>query len=83
MLITFTLLLIQRTDGYKITHDPTYTAYIAGTTTSPTARLPSIFGLIIIGAIVAVVVIGAVLVLRRRGLKTQSMQPTTTTPTTT
>lgn len=69
--------------GYKITHDPTYTAYIAGTT-APTARLPNLFGLIIIGAIVAVAVIGAVLVLRRRGLKTQSMQPTTpTTPTTT
>jgi len=67
--------------GYKITHDPTYTAYIAGTTTASTSRLPNIFGLIIIGAIVAVVVIGVVLVLRRRGLKTQSMQPTTPTTT--
>jgi hypothetical protein len=66
--------------GFKITHDPTYTAYIAATT-SPTAGLPNLFGLIIVGAIVAVAVIGAVLVLRRRGLKTQSMQPTTpTTP---
>jgi len=68
--------------GYKITHDPTYTAYIAGTT-MPTARLPNIFGLIIVGAIVAVALIGAVFVLRRRGLKTQSMQPTTPTTSTT
>jgi len=81
----FYIISYPKYSGYKITHDPTYTAYIAATT-SPTARLPQLFGLIVIGAIVAVAVIGAVLVLRRRSLKTQSIQPatpTTSTPTTT
>jgi len=77
----FYLISYPKYSGFKIVHDPTYTAYIAGV--SPTARLPNLFGLMIIGAIIVVAVIGAVFVFRRRGLKTQSMQPTTPTTTTT
>jgi len=77
----FYLISYPKYSGFKIQHDPTYTAYTE--ITSPTTETPKLFGLIVIGAIVAVVVIGAVLVLKRRGSKTQSLQPTTPTTTTT
>lgn len=78
----FYVISYPKYSGFKITHDPTYTAYIA-TTTSPTSRLPQLFGIMIIGTIAAVAVIGAVLFLKKRGLKTQSIQPTTPTTTAT
>lgn len=62
--------------GFKVQHDPTYTSYIA--TTSPTTEPPRLFGFIVIGAIAAVAAIGAVFVLKRRGSRIQSLQPTTT-----
>jgi len=73
----FYLISYQKYSGFKVVHDPTYTAYIATATTG----LPNLFGLIIIGGIIAVVVIGAVFVLKRRGSKTQTVQPTTPTTT--
>jgi len=69
----FYLISYPEYSGFKIKHDPTYTAYIA--TTAPATELTKPFGLIVIGGIIAVVVIGAALVLRRRGSKTQSIQP--------
>jgi len=77
----FYIISYPKYSGFKIQHDPTYIAYIA--TASPTAGLPNLFGLIVIGAIIAVVVVGAVFVLRRRGSKTQSVQSSTPTITTT
>jgi hypothetical protein len=74
----FYLISYPKYSGYKVVHDPTYTAYIAETT-SPATVPPNLLGLIIIGAIVIIAVIGAVFVLRRRGSKTQSIQPTTST----
>jgi len=74
----FYLISYPKYSGFKVEHDPTYTAYIA----SPTTGLPNLFGLIVIGGIVAVVVIGAVVVLRRRRSQTQSIQPSTPTDTT-
>jgi hypothetical protein len=80
----FYLISYPKYSGFKVVHDPTYTAYIA--TTSIATEPPKLFGLILIGGIIAAVVIGAVIVLRRRGSKTQPVQPvqpsTPTTPTT-
>jgi len=67
----FYLISYPTYSGFKIRHDPTYTAYIASPTTGP----PNLYGLLLIGGIIAVVVIGAVFVLRRRGSKTKSVQP--------
>jgi len=75
----FYLISYPNYSGFKVTHDPTYTAYIAGT--SATTGLPNLFGIILIGAIVAVAVIGAVLVLKRRGSKTPPIPPSTTATT--
>jgi len=77
----FYLISYPKYSGFKIKHDPTYTAYIAAT--SPTTGLPNPFGLLLIGGIIAVVVIGTVFVLRKRGSKTQSIQPSEPTITTT
>jgi hypothetical protein len=54
--------------GFKIIHDPTYTAYIA---TSTAGTTPNLGRLIIIGAIMAMVIIAVVLVFKRRSSKTQ------------
>jgi hypothetical protein len=77
----FYLISYPNYSGFKVEHDPTYTAYIA--TTSPTTGLPKLFGFIVIGGIITAVVIGTVFVLRRRGSKTQFVQPPTPTITTT
>ncbi len=61
--------------GFKVKHDPTYTAYIAGTTgTTPVSNW---FGLILLGGIIAIIAIGVILVLKRRGPKTQALPPPT------
>jgi hypothetical protein len=74
--------------GFKVEHDPTYTAY-ASLEAVPTTEAPKVFGLLLIGGIVAVVIIGAVFVIRRRKPKIQVLEtsaplapptpPTTTT----
>jgi len=71
----FYLISYPKYGGFKIVHDPTYTAYI--TTTSPTIELPRLFGFILIGGIIAAAVIGAMYFTRRRGQKIQSVQPPT------
>jgi hypothetical protein len=52
--------------GYRIEHDPQYTAYFAPTTTN---LVPNLGGLIVIAAIVSTVIIIAVIILRKRGPK--------------
>ncbi len=69
----FYLISYPKYSGFKIQHDPTYTAYIASTAT--TTIPPNLFGLLLIGGIIAVVVVGAVIVLKRRGAKTQIAEP--------
>src|SRR3990170_1637402 len=74
--------------GFKVEHDPTYTAY-ASLEAVPATEAPKVFGLLLIGGIVAVVIIGAVFVIRRRKPKIQVLEtsaplapptpPTTTT----
>jgi hypothetical protein len=52
--------------GYRIAHDPVYTAYMAvSASTAPAAP----YGLIAIGCITAVTAIGGVFIVRRRGSK--------------
>jgi hypothetical protein len=78
----FYLISYPTYSGFKVEHDPTYTAYIATPETSETITQPNLaglFGLIII-AVIVVAVIGTVLVLRRRGTKTQATPPSTLTP---
>jgi hypothetical protein len=78
----FYLISYPEYSGFKVEHDPTYTAYIATPPTSGTTAPPNLaglFGLIII-AVIVVAVIGTVLVLRRRGTKTQATPPATLTP---
>ena len=58
--------------GFKVTHDPTYIAYIAPATTGVTP--PNLFGIMLIGIIIVVIVAAAALLLRRRGPKTQAVQ---------
>src|SRR3990170_7322108 len=76
----FYLISYPTYSGFKVEHDPTYTAYIATPTTSPTGTtgqpsLSGIYGIIII-AVIVVAVVGTVLILRKRGAKTAStVQP--------
>jgi len=74
----FYIISYPKYSGFKIEHDPTYTAYFASAT--PTTGLPNLFGLLLIGGIIAVVIIGAVYVVRRRGSKTQPVQPQPPSP---
>lgn len=76
----FYLISYPKYSGFKVEHDPTYTAYIA--TTGPTAGLPGLFGLLLIVGIVAVVVIAAVFLIRRRGTRNRAVQPSAPTVTT-
>jgi len=78
----FYLISYPEYSGFKVEHDPTYTAYIATPPTSGTTAPPNLaglFGLIII-AVIVVAVIGTVLVLRRRGTKTRATPPETLKP---
>jgi len=76
----FYLISYQTYSGFRVKHDPTYTAYIAGTI--GTAPASGWFGLVLIGGIIAIIAIAVVLVVKRRGTKTQALQPPTP-PTTT
>jgi len=69
----FYLISYPEYSGFKVKHDPTYTAYIAGTigTTPP----QSLLGLVLVGGIIAVIAIGVVLIVKRRGAKTQTLPP--------
>jgi hypothetical protein len=55
--------------GFKVQHDPTYTAYVSFSS-APATKAPSVFGLILIGGVAAAVIIGAVAVFKRRKPKT-------------
>jgi len=57
--------------GFRVEHDPTYTAYVLFT---PTAGLPNLIWLLLIGGVIAVVFIGAVFALRKRGIRSQPIQ---------
>jgi len=76
----FYLISYPTYSGFRVKHDPTYTAYIAGTI--GTAPASGWFGLVLIGGIIAIIAIAVVLVVKRRGTKTQALQPPTP-PTTT
>ncbi len=61
--------------GFKVKHDPTYTAYVD---TSGTALVPgNWFGLLVIIGIIAIIAVAVVVVARRRGAKTQSLRTPT------
>jgi len=78
----FYLISYPKYSGFKVEHDPTYTAYIATPPTTETTTPPNLaglFGLIII-AVIVVAIIGTMLILRRRGTKTQTTPPTTLAP---
>jgi hypothetical protein len=75
----FYLISYPEYSGFKVKHDPTYTAYIASTT--GTLPAPNLFGLVLIVGIIAVIAIAVILVVKRRGAKTQVNQPTTPTTT--
>jgi hypothetical protein len=77
----FYLISYPKYSGFKVQHDPTYTAYFA--TSSPATAMPNLFGIIVIGAIVAVAIIAVVVVLTKRASQMQAMQPATPTTTTT
>lgn len=66
----FYIISYPKYSGFKIEHDPTYTSYVA--TTEPANEPPNIFGIMLIGGIVAVAVVGAVFVLKKRGSKTRN-----------
>jgi len=71
----FYLISYPTYSGFKVKHDPTYTAYIATATgTAPTSNW---FGLILIGGIIAIIAMAVVLVVKRRGAKNQALQPPT------
>jgi len=70
----FYLISYPTYSGFKVKHDPTYTAYIASTATTPLG--PGIFGLILIGGIIAVGVIAVIIVLKRRAERTPTIQQT-------
>jgi len=76
----FYLISYPEYSGFKVKHDPTYTAYIASTT--GTLPAPNLFGLVLIVGIIAVIAIAVILVVKWRGAKTQANQPTTPTTTT-
>jgi len=59
--------------GFKVKHDPTYTAYIASTATTPPLGT-GILGLILIGGIIAVAIIAVAIVFKRRSAKTPTVQ---------
>ena len=69
----FYLISYPEYSGFRVKHDPTYTAYIAGTT--GTAPQSGWFGLLLIAGIVAVIAVAVILVVKRRGAKTQAGQP--------
>jgi hypothetical protein len=71
----FYMISYPKYSGFKVEHDPTYTAYASLEPLS--AEAPKTFGLILIGGIVAAVIIGAVLVTRRRKPKTQALETST------
>jgi hypothetical protein len=82
----FYIISYPKYSGFKVEHDPTYTAYVS-LEALPATEAPKTFGLILIGGIAAVVIIGAVFVIKRRKPKTQALEtsapPTPPTPPTT
>lgn len=69
----FYIISYPKYSGFRVVHDPTYTAYIA--TTGPTTGPAGLFGLLLIGGIVAIVIIGTVLIVRRLGSRSRAVKP--------
>jgi len=60
--------------GFKVKHDPTYTAYIAETT-GAVPWAPNWAGLVLLCGIIAIMAVAVALVVRRRGAKAQALPP--------
>jgi hypothetical protein len=67
------LISYPKYSGFRVVHDPTYTAYIA--TTGPATAPTGLFGLLLIGGIIAIVIVGTVLLVKRRGSRSRVGQP--------
>jgi hypothetical protein len=65
----FYIISYPKYSGFKVEHDPTYTAYVSFSSV-PATEASKIFGLILIGGIVALVIIGVVFVIKRSKPKT-------------
>ena len=59
--------------GYRIVHDPTYTAYY-NVNVNPTANPPNLGGLVLIGAIVIIVAVAIAVGLNRRKKQPKNTQ---------
>jgi hypothetical protein len=68
----FYLISYPEYSGFKVKHDPTFTAYISTTGLAPPTNW---FGLLLIIGIIAIIAVAIILVVRRRGNKTQTLQP--------
>lgn len=68
----FYLISYPEYSGFKVKHDPTYTAYIS---TAGVASPTNWFGLLLIIAIVAVIAVAVILVVRRRRGRAPALQP--------
>jgi hypothetical protein len=68
----FYVISYPKYSGFKVEHDPTYTAYASLEPLS--AETPKTFGLILIAGIIAAVAIGTVFVIITRKPKTQALQ---------
>jgi len=75
----FYLIAYPTYSGFRVEHDPVTTIYLTTTVATP----PNLIGLILIGAFIVAVAVGAVALIRRRKPKTQPTEPTQppTTPT--
>jgi hypothetical protein len=76
----FYLIAYPEYSGFKVEHDPTFTAYIATSAAAGTLAPPNWGGIIVLVVIVAAVVIGLVVFVSRRKPKqqTQPQMPQTT-----
>lgn len=63
--------------GYRIVHDPTYTAYY-NANVSPATNPPNLGGLVLIGGIVIIAAVGTAVFLNRRNKKPKDTQLTPT-----
>jgi hypothetical protein len=68
----FYVISYPKYSGFRIEHDPTYTAYASLEAAAPATTAPRIFGLVLLGAIIVVVVIGSMFFMRRRKPRTQA-----------
>jgi hypothetical protein len=62
----FYIIAYPEYSGYRVEHDPTFTAYIAAPDTTPEQPLTGAAGIIIIALIIVVVGIGVAVFIARR-----------------